>query len=130
QGHDHITDVPLPFELWEEEYGTDDIPFRGVAGRREWLEEREEEGALLQQTYEDAAAWTREDPAEGAQSIADCRDGGDGDALTELISDNDRLGLNVRTAEDIEEGIAAVFDAGVAIEYFDEAPPLTVIPGK
>lgn len=130
QGHDHIKDVPLPFELWEEEYGTNDIPFLGVAVHREWLDENEEEAKLLQQTYEEAAEWTLENPAEAAQIIADSMDGGDVDALTELISDNDRLGLNVRSAEDIEEGIAAVFDAGVAIGYFDEAPPLTLIPGK
>lgn len=130
QGAEHITDVPLPFELWEEEYGTNDIPFLGVAVHREWLDENEEAAELLQKTYEDAAAWTLANPAEAAQIIADSMDGGDVEALTELISDNSRLGLNVRSAEDIADGIAAVFDAGVAIGYFDEAPQLTLIPGN
>src|SRR5690625_4834160 len=128
QGHDHITDVPLPFELWEEEYGIDDIPFLGVAVHREWLDDHAEEAELLQQTYEDAAEWTLANPAEAAQIIADTLDGEGVEALTELISDNDRLGLNVRSASELSEGIEAVFDAGVAIDYFDEAPPLTLIP--
>ena len=123
-----ITDVPLPFELWEEEYGIDDIPFLGVAVHREWLDDHAEEAELLQQTYEDAAEWTLANPAEAAQIIADTLDGEGVEALTDLISDNDRLGLNVRSAAELSEGIEAVFDAGVAIDYFDEAPPLTLIP--
>ncbi|HLS25603.1 MAG TPA: ABC transporter substrate-binding protein [Beutenbergiaceae bacterium] len=125
---DHVTDIPLPFELWEEEYGTTDIPFLGVAVHREWLEENQEAADLLQKTYEDAAEWTLANPGEAAQHIADSMDGGDVEALTELISDNDRLGLNVRPAAELVDGIEAVFDAGVAIDYFDEAPPLTLIP--
>lgn len=130
QNLEHVKDVPLPFHLWKEEYGTDDIPFLGVAVHRDWLEANEEAAKLLQTTYEKAAEWTLANPAEAAQIIADSMDGGNVEALTELISNNDRLGLNVRSAAEIEEGIAAVFDAGVAIKYFDEAPPLTLIPGK
>lgn len=128
QDIDGVTDVPLPYELWEEEYGIDDIPFLGVAVHREWLDDHGEEAELLQQTYEDAAEWTLANPAEAAQIIADTLDGEGVEALTELISDNDRLGLNVRSAADLSEGIEAVFDAGVAIGYFDEAPQLTLIP--
>lgn len=128
QDIDGVTDVPLPFELWEEEYGIDDIPFLGVAVHREWLDEHAEEAELLQQTYEEAAEWTLANPAEAAQIIADTLDGEGVEALTDLISDNDRLGLNVRSAADLAEGIEAVFDAGVAIDYFDEAPSLTLIP--
>src|SRR5699024_1343615 len=39
QGHDHITDVPLPFSPWDGEYGSGDTPLRGIdglSGRIEW----------------------------------------------------------------------------------------------
>jgi ABC-type nitrate/sulfonate/bicarbonate transport system substrate-binding protein len=127
EGVDHVTDVPLPFELWEQEYGIDQIPFLGVAVHRGWLEENEDLVDPLQQTYEDAAEWSLANPAEAAQIIADSMEGGNVDALTELLSDNDRLGLNVRSSADLRDGIQAVFDAGVDIGYFDQAPSLDLI---
>lgn len=128
QNLDTVTDVPIPIELWEEEFGTTDIPFLGVAVHRDWLEDHPEEADQLQQAYEQAAEWTLDNPAEAAQIIADDIGGGDVEALTDLISDNDRLGLNVRSASEIVEGVEAVFEAGVDIGYFDEAPDLTLIP--
>ena len=83
----------------------------------------------MQRVYEDAAEWSLANPEEAAQILADSMDGADVEALTELLSDNTRLGLNVRSASVITEGIEAVFQAGVEIDYFDEAPDLTLIPG-
>ncbi len=129
QGIDSVTDVPLPLELWEEEFGTSDIPFLGVAVHRSWLDEHPDEAEAMQRVYEDAAEWSLANPEEAAQILADSMDGADVEALTELLSDNTRLGLNVRSASEITEGIEAVFQAGVEIDYFDEAPDLTLIPG-
>lgn len=125
---ENVTDVPLPFDLWEEEFGTSDIPFLGVAVHREWLDEHEEEAEALQRVYEEAAEWTLANPEAAAEIIAEDMGSENVEALTALIADNDRLGLNVRPASEIEEGIQAVFEAGVDIEYFDSAPSLTLIP--
>lgn len=128
QGLDHVTPIHMPIELWEEEYGTDDIPFLGMAVHREWLDDHAEEAEALQRVYEETAEWTTANPAEAAEHIANSMDGENVEELTELIQDNTRLGLNVRSAADITDGIEAVFDAGVTIGYFDEAPDLTLIP--
>ncbi|WP_166345533.1 ABC transporter substrate-binding protein [Phytoactinopolyspora limicola] len=125
---DHVHDVPLPLELWEQEFGTTDIPFLGIAVHRSWLDENEELVAPLHATYEQAAEWSLANPDEAAQIIADSIEGGgDAEALAGLLADNDRLGLNVRWSSDVADGIAAVFDAGVTIGYFDESPSLDIV---
>lgn len=130
QDLDHVTDVPLPFELWEEEFASDDIPFLGLAAHREWVEENEDLVPLLHDTYVDAADWSLANPEEAAQVIAESIEGGgetEAEALADLLSDNDRLGLNVRWSSEVAEGIEAVFDAGVDIGYFETPPDLDLI---
>lgn len=128
QDIDHVTDVPIPFDLWEQEFGDSDIPFLGIAAHREWVDENEDLVPLLHATYVDAAEWSLASPDEAAQIIADSIEGGgDPEALAGLLADNDRLGLNVRWSSEIEQGIQNVFDAGVDIGYFDEPPSLTLI---
>jgi NitT/TauT family transport system substrate-binding protein len=128
EGLDHVNDVPLPFDLWEQQFGTTDIPFLGIAVHRSWLEENDELVEPLYATYEQAAEWSLANPDDAAQIIADSIEGGGNpEALAGLLADNDRLGLNVRWSSQVRDGIEAVFDAGVDIGYFDEAPSLDLV---
>lgn len=122
QGLEGITDIPLPLELWEEEFGSSDIPFLGVGAHRGWLEENEDIVPLLEATYRDAADWSLANPDEAGAIIAATIEGADDEALADLLRDNDRLGLNVRTASEVADGIRAVFEAGVDIDYFESLP--------
>lgn len=127
---DHVTDVPLPFELWEEEFGSDDIPFLGIAVHQEWLDENEDLVEPLHATYVQAADWSLANPDEAAQVIAESIEGGgdtEAEALSGLLADNDRLGLNVRWSSEIAEGIENVFEAGVDIDYFETPPDADLI---
>ncbi|QBI18800.1 ABC transporter substrate-binding protein [Egibacter rhizosphaerae] len=122
-----VHEVGIPIELWEEEFGFDEIPYLGVAAHQDWVDENEEIIPDLRAVYEDAADWSLDNPAEAAEIIADTIEGGDAEALTGLLEDNDRLGLNVQPAHEVADGIRAVFDAGVEIGYFEEPPSDDVI---
>jgi NitT/TauT family transport system substrate-binding protein len=127
QGPDNVTEVGIPLERWEEQYGFTDIPYLGVGAHRSWIEEHEDLIPDLQAVYEDAAEWTLANPDEAAEIIAGSMDNGDPAPLAELLADNERLGLNVQPASELSDGIRAVFDAGVEIGYFAEPPSDDVI---
>ncbi len=117
-----LTDIPLPLHLWEEEFGSDDVPFLGVGAHREWAEANTDVIPLLRAMYEEAAEWALANPDEAAEIIASTIEGGEPEPIAELLRNNDRLGLNVRSAADVADGIRAVFEAGMQIGYFEERP--------
>ena len=127
---DGLIDIDLDLDVWEQEYGFSDIPYLGVAAHREWIEENEDLIPDLQAVYEDAAEWALANPQEAAEIIVDSLpEDSDVGPIAELLSDNDRLGLQVYSASEQEQAIRAVFDAGLEIGYFDSEPPEDIIYG-
>ena len=126
---DDLTTLDLGYEAWEKEFGFSDIPYLGVAAQRSWIDENEELIPDLQATYEDAAEWILANPDEAAKIIAATIPDGDEAVIADLISNNDRLGLNVTSAADLADAIRSVFEAGVQIDYFEKMPDDRVIYG-
>ncbi|MBM9593167.1 ABC transporter substrate-binding protein [Roseitranquillus sediminis] len=108
---------------WEEFAGSASIPYLGVAAHRDWVEANPDTVGALYAAYSDAAEWVKANPDEAAAVIAG------GDATTDvvqnyadLIRNNDRLGLNVAWAGDLETEIRKVYEVGLEIEYLPQMP--------
>jgi len=118
-------DIGLP--SWKAAFGTDTIPYLGLAAHRPWAQAHPDVVAKLYRIYADAAAWTRANPAAAAKIIAAATPKGKAATLQGLIEDNDRLRLNVRPARALTDGIAAVFRAGRQTGYLSATPPSTIV---
>jgi NitT/TauT family transport system substrate-binding protein len=110
-------------KTWEAFAGSPNIPYLGVAAHTDWAEANPEAVQALYATYKDAAEWTAANPDKAAAIIA----GTDGsDAVkanySELIRNNDRLGLNVQWAADMQAEIRKVYEVGTSIGYLPQSP--------
>ena len=108
---------------WQEFAGSENIPYLGVAAHRDWIEENQETVSALYAAYEDAAEWVQAHPDEAAAIIA----GDDATAdvvqnYADLIRNNERLGLNVAWASELEQEIQKVYEAGSEIGYLPQMP--------
>ncbi|MBF9036116.1 ABC transporter substrate-binding protein [Rhodobacterales bacterium HKCCE2091] len=106
---------------WADFAGSEHIPYLGVAAHTDWVAENPDAVQALYDTYAEAAAWVMENPEEAAVIIA----GGEGDVATNyatLIQQNDRLGLNVAWASDMQDEIRSVYQVGVELEYLPGTP--------
>jgi NitT/TauT family transport system substrate-binding protein len=122
-------DLGMP-QLWKKTFGTDDVPYLGVAAHQDWIEKNPELVKKMYATFKDAATWVRANPAEGAKLIAASIKGSDPAILRKLIEDNGRLGLNVRSASEVKTGIEAVYKAGLQSGYLKAAvDPATIYSG-
>jgi NitT/TauT family transport system substrate-binding protein len=123
-----IETIDLDYAAWESEFGTDQIPYLGVAAQTDWAEDNPEDVQALYDTYKAAADWVMENPEEAAAVIAKEIPGGDPAVIQELIENNDeRLRLNVAPASELAEGINAVFEAGQQTGYLSKMPPESII---
>lgn len=126
--NDEISTIELDYDAWESEFGTDQIPYLGVAAQTEWAEAHPDDVQALYDTYSAAADWAMENPGEAAEIIAADIPGGDPSVVQDLIENNDeRLRINVAPASDLTDGINSVFTAGQETGYLTKAPPASIV---
>lgn len=104
-------------QLWKKTFATTDVPYLGVAAHEDWIKKNPMLVDKMYATFKEAADWLRANPAAGARLVAASIKGSDEAVLRKLIEDNDRLGLNVKTAADVKKGIEAVYAAGLQSGY-------------
>lgn len=112
---------------FKETFGTDSIPYLGVAAQQSWVKENPATVKKLYATYKEAADWVRANPGAASEIIAKTIPNGDPKVVAELIKSNDRLGLAVSPSKDIADGIQAVFKAGQETGYLSKTPPDSII---
>ncbi|UYM05490.1 ABC transporter substrate-binding protein [Solicola gregarius] len=123
-----IETIDLDAAKWNAEFGTDEIPYLGVAAQSDWADDHPDEVQAMYDTYKAAADWTMENPEDAAEIIAAEIPGGDAGVIQDLIENNDeRLRMNVVPASDVSAGIASVFKAGQETGYLTKTPPDSVI---
>ena len=122
-----IRSLDIGMAGWKAAFGTDSIPYLGLAAHRGWAQAHPDVVAKLYRIYADAATWTRDNPAAAAKIIAAATPKGKAATLQGLIENNARLRLNVRPAGALTDGIAAVFRAGRQTGYLSATPPSTIV---
>lgn len=123
-----IRTLDLDTDTWQDELGTDQIPYLGVAATTAWADDHPKEVQGLYDTYAAAAEWVMDNPEDAAGIIAAEIPGGKPEVIQELIENNDeRLKLNVQPASAVADGIRSVFEAGQQTGYLSKEPPKSVI---
>jgi ABC-type nitrate/sulfonate/bicarbonate transport system substrate-binding protein len=117
-------DIGLP--NWRRAFGTDTIPYLGLAAHRGWARAHPDVVATLYEIYIAAGAWTTANPAAAAKIIAAGIPNGKPRTVQGLIENHPRLRLNVRPASQLADGIDAVFRAGRQTGYLTKTPPSTI----
>ena len=84
----------------------------------------------LYATYKEAGDYIAAHPEEAAALIAPKSTPADRAALVSLIKANDRLGMNVVPAGEVDKQIDAVYKAGVDVGYFKTMPSNDTIYDK
>ena len=107
---------------WKAFGGGNFIPYLGVAGHTDWIEQNQALIPRLYATYKQAAEWIRQNPEAAAPLIAPKSNAEDQKAIVALIRANDRLGMNVAPAAGMRKEIEAVYKAGQDVGYFPKAP--------
>lgn len=127
-GNSKINTIDLDEAAWEKKFGTDEIPYLGLAATTKWAKGHPDEVQSLYDTYEEAADWALKNPDEAAKIIAEKIPGGDPDVVVDLLENNDEhLRMNVAPAADLSKGIRAVFKSGVETKYLTKQPPKSII---
>lgn len=123
-----IRTIGLDVGAWENEFGTADIPYLGVAAQGQWAQDNPETVQALYDTYKAAADWVTRNPKEASELIAANIPGGSAQVIQSLIEEHaDRLAMNVAPASQVTDGIQAVFEAGQQIGYLQQPPPDSII---
>ncbi|MBB5050966.1 ABC-type nitrate/sulfonate/bicarbonate transport system substrate-binding protein [Afipia massiliensis] len=114
-------------ESWKKFTGSRNIPYLGVAAHSAWAEKNPELVKKLFAAYKEAAEWVATHPDDAAKLIAVKGSPDDQKAIGELIRANDRLGMNVKWASDVEKEIKSVYSAGKSIAFLNADPgPSTI----
>ena len=114
---------------WKAAFGTDTIPYLGLAAHRKWINENPDAVKNLYAAYGDAAKWTTENPAKAAEAIAKVMPNGQPKVIQALIENNDQLQMNVASAASLKDPISSVFEAGKSTGYLKKTPPASIIYG-
>jgi ABC-type nitrate/sulfonate/bicarbonate transport system substrate-binding protein len=114
-------------EKWTAFAGSRNIPYLGVAAHIDWIEQHRAAVPRLFTVYQAAAHWIVAHPDEAAKLIMPKGSAEDQKAISDLIKQNARLGLNVRWASDLRKEIEAVYAAGKSIGFLGAAPAQTSI---
>jgi ABC-type nitrate/sulfonate/bicarbonate transport system substrate-binding protein len=122
-----IQTVSLDMSKWQDQFGTGDIPYLGVAAQLEWAKANPDLVQKMYDTYVDAAEWATANPDEAGGIIAATIPNGEPSVVTDLIKNNERLQMNVVPASQVQDGIKAVFKAGQESGYLTKEPPASVI---
>jgi ABC-type nitrate/sulfonate/bicarbonate transport system substrate-binding protein len=114
-------------ESWKKFTGSSNIPYLGVAAHVAWAEKNPELVKKLFAAYKEAADWVASHPDEAAKLIAAKGTPDDQKAISGLIRANDRLGMNVKWASDVEKEIKSVYAAGKSIAFLNADPGAATI---
>lgn len=118
----------LNFAAWKAQFGTDQIPYLGVAAQSSWAKQNPKEVQELYATYKQAADWVLKNPSQAASVIAGAIPNGDPAVIKTLIENNSqRLQLDVEPASAVADGMKSVFKAGMDTGYLSKEPPASVI---
>lgn len=109
-------------EAWNEFAGSTNIPYLGVAAHADWIAQNEELVPGLYAAYKEAADWVAANPDEAADVIGATGTPEFRASLGDLIRNNDRLGLNVRWASEVNDEIVKVYEAGQSINFLPSMP--------
>lgn len=112
---------------WKKFTGSSNIPYLGVAAHVAWAENNPELVKKLFAAYKEAAEWVASHPDEAAKLIAAKGTPDDQKAIVELIRANDRLGMNVKWASDVDKEIKSVYAAGKSIAFLNADPDAATI---
>lgn len=112
---------------WKKFTGSSNIPYLGVAAHVAWAEKNPELVKKLFAAYKEAAEWVASHPDEAAKLIAAKGTPDDQKAIVELIRANDRLGMNVKWASDVDKEIKSVYAAGKSIAFLNADPDAATI---
>lgn len=110
-------------ETWKTFSGSERFPYQGVAAHRDWVEKNPDLIGKLFRTYQQAGAWTLAHPEEAARIIL-AKNSSDEErkALASLISAPERLGLNVRWADELRSEINALYKLGIEMGVLGKQP--------
>jgi NitT/TauT family transport system substrate-binding protein len=117
-------------DSWKPFGGSADIPYLGVAAHLDWISENKPLIPKLYAAYREAATWVAAHPNEAAALIAAKGSADDRKSIAELITSNERLGMNVRAAADLGQEIKAVYKAGRALGFLPADPASATIYGE
>ena len=114
-------------DSWKKFSGSRNIPYLGVAAHVDWVEKNPKLVAKLYAAYKEAADWVTAHPDQASKLIASKGTPDDQKAIAELISANDRLGMNVQWASDVRKEINSVYAAGKSIAFLPSDPAASTI---
>jgi ABC-type nitrate/sulfonate/bicarbonate transport system substrate-binding protein len=109
-------------ETWKRFAGSENNPYLGVAAHRKWVRENASLIPKLYRVYKDAAEWTLAHPVEASRLIERAGTDESRKAVANLISANDRLGLNVKWASDIQHELRLIYKVGLDIDILMKEP--------
>ena len=107
---------------WKSFAGGTQIPYLGVAAHAAWIKQHEALIPKLYATYKAAGEYIAKNPEDAVAIIAPKSTTADRAALVSLIKSNERLGMNVMGAHDLQKQIDAVYKAGVDVGYLKSMP--------
>jgi NitT/TauT family transport system substrate-binding protein len=109
-------------ETWKRFAGSDNIPYLGVAAHTKWVQENAAVVPKLYRVYKDAADWTRAHPEEASRLIVPKGTDESRKAVADLIGANDRLGMSVTWASDIQKELRLIYKVGLDIDILMKEP--------
>ena len=122
-----VRTLDLGLSRWQSTFHTDSIPYLGVAAKGEWAKAHADTVKKMFAVYKEAADWVRQNPDDAAKIIAKDIPNGDPAVIAGLIRNNDKLGLAVAPADQVADGIDAVFKAGEQTGYLKQDPPESIV---
>jgi NitT/TauT family transport system substrate-binding protein len=118
---------PILYHRSLEKYsGLKEAPYLGVAAHEDWVQQNKSLVPKLYNAFKDAEKWVWANQSEAARIIAETNKL-PLKAIEELLKDNDRLGLRVVMAEEIERAIFEIFKMGEEIGYIKKLPDRGII---
>jgi NitT/TauT family transport system substrate-binding protein len=122
-----IKTLDMGIDRWKQEFGTESIPYLGVAAQQKWADAHPDAVKKMYATYKAAADWITQNPKDAAGIIAKTIPNADPTVIQGLIERNERLGLSVQPSSEVADGIRAVFEAGQQTGYLKKDPPDSLI---
>lgn len=104
-------------DSWSKFANSTSIPYLGVAAHLDWIEQNPKTAAKLYAAYSDAAQWVAKNPTAAADAIDSKGTADSKAAVAQLIKANERLGMNLKWADEQAKEIDAVYRAGQSIGY-------------
>lgn len=115
---------------WEKFTGTKHIPYLGVAAHSDWVEKNAHLVPKLYAAYKEAIDWTLANPEAASKLILPKATPDDQRAVSDLIKENDKLGMGIAWAKDVRKELEWVYKAGHEMGFLPAIPgPETIWSG-